>query len=86
MYRVLTLPDATSITIEAVGQPVGSGLTSAVPNDSNISRYWEFHGLFNKAPAKSHSATAAGVGEDEVHVVVVDEDGLFTGTPNTVLE
>ena len=86
MYRVLTLPDVTSITIEAVGQPAGSGLTSAVADGSNISRYWEFHGLFNKAPAKSHSATVAGVGEDEVHVVVVDEDGLFTGTPNTVLE
>ena len=86
MYIVLTLPDVTSITIEAVGQPAGSGLTSAVADGSNISRYWEFHGLFNKAPAKSHSATVAGVGEDEVHVVVVDEDGLFTGTPNTVLE
>jgi hypothetical protein len=86
MYRVLTLASGTTITIEAVGQPAGSGLTSAVADDSAISRYWEFHGLFNKAPAKSHSATVAGVGEDEVHVVVVDEDGLFSGKPHTVLE
>ena len=86
MYRVLTLPDATSITIEAVGQPAGSGLTSAVADASNIDRYWEFYNSFAKAPGKSHSATVASVGDDEVHVVVVDEDGVFTGTPNTVLE
>ena len=86
MYRVLTLPDATSITVEAVGQPAGSGLTSAVADASNIDRYWEFYNSFAKAPGKSHSATVASVGDDEVHVVVVDEDGVFTGTPNTVLE
>jgi len=85
-YRVLTLPSATSITIEALSQPAGVGLTAIVANGSNIDRYWEHHALFSKAPGISQSATAGGAGADEVHVVVIDEDGVFSGTKHTILE
>ena len=85
-YRVLTAPSATTITVEALNQPSGTGLTSAVASGVNIDRYWEHYGLFSKAPGKSASALAAGGSNDEIHVVVVDEDGVFTGKTNTVLE
>ena len=85
-YRVLSAPSGTTITIEALDQPAGTGLTAAVSSGHNIDRYWEHYGLFNKAPGKSGSATAAGGSNDEIHMVVVDEDGSWTGTAHTVLE
>ena len=42
--------------------------------------------MFDKAPGSSAGAVAAGASNDEIHVVVVDEDGVFTGTKDTVLE
>ena len=64
------------------------GLAVAVSSGANISREWEFAQLFNKAPGTSTYAStrsSAGV-TDELHIVVLDEDGLISGTPGTVLE
>jgi len=85
-YRVLSAPSGTTITIEALDQPAGTGLTHAVQSGHNIDRYWEHYNLFSKAPGKSASSTAAGGSNDEIHMVVIDEDGGWTGTANTVLE
>jgi len=85
-YRVLTLPSSTTITIEALGQPANTGLTTAVASGINVNRHWEHHALFSKTPASSHSATAGGAGQDEIHVVISDEDGVFSGVKHTVLE
>jgi len=41
---------------------------------------------FDAAPGTSDSATAAGASADEIHVAVIDEDGLWSGTKGTVLE
>ena len=84
-YRVTAISTDT-LTIEAIGQPAGTGLTQVVPASTNVDRYWEFYNIFNKAPGTSASATAAGGSEDEIHVVVVDEDGSISGTVNSVLE
>ena len=85
-YRVLTIPDGTSITIEALGQPSGTGLLTAVASGANVDRYWEFYSSFDKAPAKSGTATAAGGSDDEIHLVISDQDGLFSGVKDTILE
>ena len=85
-YRVVSKPDATSITIEALNQPAGTGLVVAQSNGNNIDRYWEFHDLFDKAPGISAGQSAVSGAADEVHVVVVDEDGSVSGTPQSVLE
>ena len=85
-YRVLSKPDATSITIEALNQPAGTGLVVAQANGNNIDRYWEFHNLFDKAPGISAGQAAVSGAADEVHVVVVDEDGEISGSPQSVLE
>jgi phage tail sheath protein FI len=41
---------------------------------------------FGSAPATSSYASNRAGANDEVHIVVVDEDGKFTGTKGTVLE
>ncbi len=51
-----------------------------------FTRKWKYAGLFNAAPGTSDYATNRGGSQDELHVVVVDEDGAFTGIANTVLE
>ena len=85
-YRVTALPDGTTISIEAIGEPAGTGLTVQVADDTNIDRYWEFYNLFDKAPGTSASATSKGGSADEIHIVVVDEDGQIAGSQHQVLE
>jgi len=85
-YRVLSKPSSTTITIEALNQPQGTGLLVNQTAGQNIDRYWEFHNLFDKTPGTSAGQTQAGGAADEVHVVVVDEDGGITGTAHSVLE
>jgi len=65
--------------------------TSFVANsslDTNVQRYWEFFNLVDSAPGQSAYVSDNGnpSANDELHVVVVDEDGGFTGTPGTILE
>jgi hypothetical protein len=55
---------------------------------NTIQRYWEFFNVVDVAPGQSdyvrlHGNTSAN---DELHVVVVDNRGDFTGTPGTILE
>ena len=40
----------------------------------------------DRAPTTSDYANTAGGSGDELHVVIADEDGEWTGTKNTVLE
>ena len=48
--------------------------------------YADYAAEFDSAPGTSTAATLAGASNDELHVLVIDEDGLFTGTAGTVLE
>lgn len=60
-------------------------LAEPVTVDS-IDRYWEYFNLFDKAPGTStYTAERGGTG-DEMHIVVVDRLGKFTGLPNQILE
>ena len=50
---------------------------------------WAFNGQFDGKPGTSDYAINLGRSasyNDEVHVIVIDEDGLISGTANTVLE
>lgn len=65
-------------------------ITSTNTTTSAIQRYWEYHNVVDGAPGTSafvetRNANAAS-SYDELHVVVVDEDGQFTGLPGTILE
>ena len=46
----------------------------------------DFLANFDNAPGTSADVLAAGGSEDEMHILVEDEDGLFTGVPGEVLE
>lgn len=47
---------------------------------------WEFADLLGTAPKTSSAVAAVGGSNDELHAVVVDVDGVFSGSPKTVLE
>jgi len=49
---------------------------------------WAYAGNFDSAPGTSNYASDLGKSssDDELHIVVVDEDGAISGTVNTVLE
>lgn len=55
---------------------------------NTIGRYWEFFNSVDGAPGQSEYQANFGNAtvDDEVHVVVVDQDGQITGTPDTILE
>ena len=85
-YRVTATATGT-ITVEALNKPSGTGLVATVASGTQVHRYWEFYSQFDRAPGKSQSATkVSGASDDELHVVVVDEDGTISGSQHTVLE
>ena len=47
---------------------------------------WAYSAEFDGRPGTSTYASNRGASNDEIHVIVVDQDGLFTGTAGTVLE
>ncbi len=57
-------------------------------SSNTVSRYWEFFNVVETAPGQSPHVAAYGntSAQDEMHLVVVDDGGDFTGTPGTVLE
>ena len=54
--------------------------------DANTYNVWAYASQFSAVPNTSPYVAGRGGANDEVHVVVVDEDGLWTGTAGTVLE
>lgn len=76
--QVTGITSATSATVSSNFTASGTGLT-AVAN-------WEYASQFSGAPVDSNRAVDMGAGGDGLHAVVVDEDGLFSGVPGTVLE
>ena len=66
---------------------LGNSLKVSVCDSSGFSG-WEYRTEFDAAPGTSDYLVTLGNedADDEMHIVVVDEDGLWTGTPNTVLE
>ena len=83
-YRVTNVA-STQLTI--VQHPRGAGgLISAVVDNARIKRKWRYADQVDGAPGTSAwTSTRSGSG-DEIHAVVVDEDGGISGVPGTVLE
>ena len=54
--------------------------------DANTYNVWAYRAQFSATPNTSSYVASRGGANDEVHIVVVDEDGLWTGTSGTVLE
>ena len=83
-YRVTAL---TSTQVTIVQHPRGDGgLITAVVDNARIRRKWRYADQVDGAPGTSaYASDRSGVG-DEIHVVVIDEDGTVSGVPGTVLE
>jgi len=65
---------------------LGNSLQVSVCSGSNNFLSWTYKNLFSSAPNTSPYAAAVGGANDEIHIVVIDTKGSFTGTANTVLE
>jgi len=54
--------------------------------DANTYSGWTYAGQFTDAPSESDYVVTRGGENDELHIIIVDEFGKFTGTANTILE
>ena len=90
----------TGISANATGNTtVGTGtvtintqqilqLHTPINETAYITRFWEFFSAVGTAPGQSSYQLQFGntAAQDEMHVIVVDDGGGFTGVPGTVLE
>lgn len=64
---------------------LGNSITVSMADSASYST-WAYKSQFNAAPARSSYAESVGGLNDEMHVIVIDALGLWTGTVGTVLE
>ena len=64
---------------------LGNGLLVSYADSSSYNG-WDYEQEFDSAPDTSPYAESVGGSNDEMHIVVVDSTGNWTGTPGTVLE
>lgn len=77
--QVKSIETSTSLTLESVfSGTTGTGLSYSVQ--------WEYSYLFDYAPSTTSYTANLNGQNDELHIVVIDENGLFSGQVGTVLE
>ena len=90
-YRVVNVA-TNDLTIVRKEEPQhfvasdSSGLHAVITNGAAVRRRWKYYDLFDKAPGTSPFAAARGGSGDEIHIVVIDEDGVISGQKGEVLE
>ena len=62
------------------------GLLTTITNGANVRRRWRYYDSVGTGPGTSPFVSDRSGSGDEIHVVVVDEDGDVTGVPGSVLE
>jgi len=83
-YRITNI---ASTTLTIVRHPSGvGGLHTAVSNGNAVRRRWQYYDLVAAAPGTSPYVSDRNGSGDELHVVVIDEDGGITGLAGSVLE
>jgi hypothetical protein len=65
---------------------LGNSIRVSIADSATFNNSWEFAGLFDFAPGTSDFGAAHGAENDEVHIVITDEHGKFTGVKGAVLE
>ena len=90
-YRVVSVA-TNDLTIVRKEEPQyftasdSSGLHAEPTNGAQVRRRWRHYDLFDKAPGTSPYAQANGGSGDELHIVIVDEDGGISGIKGEALE
>jgi len=77
-HKVSAIANNTSLTL-STRHISGCSANTAV-------RRWEYYAEVDLAPTTSNYAASVGGSNDELHIVIVDEDGAWTNEKNTVLE
>jgi len=89
-YYKITAISTNVLTIArfnpATGATETGGLRHAVVDNALMRRHWEYYFQFSNAPTTTDDVLAAGGSLDEMHIVVIDEDGGITGTVGSILE
>jgi len=78
--RIVTAIDSQNDTI-TVSVALETDITAGT-----LTAKWEYADTFGIAPGTSDPVADAGGSGDEMHIVVVDEDGLISGIKGTVIE
>ena len=82
--------DTHTFTAEVIAKypgVLGNSLkVSICPAGPTAFASWAYADKFDSAPGTSAYAAERGALNDEIHIVVVDEDGQWTGTAGTILE
>ena len=85
-YKV-TANDSGTSTITIVRKESGTnGLHAAITDGTNVRRRWRYYEFVDGAPGTSPYTSKRGGLNDEMHIVVVDEDGGISGTVGEVIE
>jgi len=65
---------------------VSTAFNKTISSGAAINRRWKYYSSFTDAPATSTYTNNLNGADDELHMVVYDADGLFSGAKNTILE
>ena len=64
---------------------LGNSLKVSMADSATFSG-WAYEAQFDAAPSTTDYVSNLGGADDELHIIVIDEDGLISGTAGTVLE
>ncbi|MEE3228382.1 MAG: phage tail sheath subtilisin-like domain-containing protein, partial [Chloroflexota bacterium] len=91
-YKVVSYA-STSLTLERYPKSNAKGLKTAIDGSGTavqINRYWQYWDQFDGPPGTStwmkNKQGGLTTGKDEMHIIVIDNDGGITGAPGTILE
>lgn len=89
-YQYIDMSGSAAIGQFAARYPgsLGNSLKVSLWASPNSTAYsaWTYATEFNGVPGTSTWASRQNSSNDEMHIIVIDEDGKFTGQANTVLE
>jgi len=71
-------------SVNATAIVLSTAVLDVVAANTPILRKWQYSGDFGVAPSTSSYVSDKNGSGDEMHIIVIDEDGKFTGTANTV--
>jgi phage tail sheath protein FI len=87
-YMDLSAGNSSGMFAARYAGALGNSLKVSLYAGSNTAAFpsWSYYEEFDAAPGTSNYVANVNGANDEMHIIVVDEDGKFSGTANTVLE
>ena len=64
---------------------LGNSLRISIADSASFAA-WAYRDEFDTAPGTSEYAATVGGSNDELHIIVIDEDGVWTGSRGSILE